>query len=107
MPARLKAVRTGNHLLSDDRHKDIKVDSLRFLVPEKRIELNAFVIMSNHIHLVWQSLVGFTPSNIQASFIKYTVQQLKRSLIKNDAEVLGNFGIPLLAEMFLNISERL
>ena len=27
-------------LLSDDKHKDIIVDSLKFLVTEKRIELN-------------------------------------------------------------------
>lgn len=35
------------HLLKKEKYKDIIVDSLRFLVEEKRIELNAFVIMSN------------------------------------------------------------
>lgn len=82
-----------NHLLRDDRHKDIIIDSLKFLVADKRIELNAFAIMSNHIHLIWQPLVGYTPSDIQASFMKYTAQQLKRSLIKNDAEALANFKV--------------
>ena len=48
---------------------------------------------TNHIHLNWQPLVGFTPSDVQASFIKYTAQQLKRSLIKNDAEAFGNFKV--------------
>ena len=79
------------HLLAEDKHKDIIVDSLKFLVTEKRIELNAFVIMSNHIHLIWQPMFGFTPSNIQASFMKYTAQQLKRSLSKNNIEALGSF----------------
>jgi REP element-mobilizing transposase RayT len=37
-------------VLADDRHKDIIMDSLQYLVNDKRIELNAFVIMSNHIH---------------------------------------------------------
>ena len=82
-----------NHLLGDGRHKDIIIDSLKFLVADKRIELNAFVIMSNHIHLIWQPLVGFMPSDIQASFMKYTAQQLKRSLIKNDTEALANFKV--------------
>ena len=87
-----------NHLLRDNRHKDIIIDSLRFLVDNKRIELNAFVIMSNQFDLptgrqVWQPLVGFTPSDIQASFMKYTAQQLKRSLIKNDAGALNNFKV--------------
>jgi putative transposase len=40
-------------LLGNDNHKDIIIDSLQFLVNDKRIELNAFVIMSNHIHLIW------------------------------------------------------
>lgn len=30
--------------------------------------------MSNHIHQIWQLLSGFTPSDIQASFMKYTAQ---------------------------------
>lgn len=77
-----------NRLLSDNRHKDIIIDSLKFLVTDKRIDLNAFVVMSNHIHLVWQPLDGFTSSDIQAWFMKYTGQQLKRSLIKNDKETL-------------------
>jgi len=67
-------------LLADDKHKDIIIDSLKFLVAEKRIELNAFVIMSNHIHLIWQPMFGLSPSDIQASFMKYTAQQLKRPL---------------------------
>ena len=81
------------HLLEDDKHKDIIVDSLRFLVTEKRIELNAFVLMSNHIHLTWQPMFGFTPADIQSSFMKYTAQQLKRSLAKNDIEQLASFKV--------------
>jgi REP element-mobilizing transposase RayT len=49
--------------------------------------------MSNHIHLIWQPLSGFKPSDIQASFMKYTAQQLKRSLIKNNAEDLAVFKV--------------
>jgi REP element-mobilizing transposase RayT len=86
-------INNWQHLLSDDKHKDIIVDSLKFLVTEKRIELNAFVIMSNHIHLIWQAMFGFTPSDIQASFMKYTAQQLKRSLAKNNTEALETFKV--------------
>jgi REP element-mobilizing transposase RayT len=82
-----------NHLLANDNHKNIIVDSLNFLVTNNRIELNAFVIMSNHIHLIWQPLSGFISSGIQASFMKFTAQQLKRALIKNDVEALSAFKI--------------
>ena len=81
------------HLLADDRHKDTIVNSLKFLVTKKRIELNAFVIMSNHLHLIWQPLFGYTPSNIQASFLKYTGQQLKRSLTENNVSLLADFKV--------------
>ena len=82
-----------NHLLADEKHKNIIVDSLRFLVSDKRIELNAFVIMSNHIHLIWQPLFDFKRSDIQASFMKYTAQQLKHSLIKNNEKMLSVFKV--------------
>ncbi|MGN6341489.1 MAG: REP-associated tyrosine transposase [Ginsengibacter sp.] len=82
-----------NHLLSDDNHKNIIVESLKFLVTDNRIDLNAFIIMSNHIHLIWQPLPGFTSSNIQSSFMKFTAQQLKRSLIKNNIEALSVFKV--------------
>ena len=76
------------HLLTDDRHKDIITNSLNFLVTEKRIVLNAFVIMSNHIHLIWQPLFGFTPSDIQASLMRNTARQLKQSLSQNNEILL-------------------
>ena len=50
MPA-WPTVRTGKLLLKEDKYKDVLIESLRFLVSEKRITLFAFVIMSNHIHL--------------------------------------------------------
>ncbi len=59
-------------LLANEKHKDIIIDSLHFLVNKKRIELNAFVIMNYHLHLIWQVLQSFTPSQNQASFMKYT-----------------------------------
>ena len=80
-------------VLKDDRHKNIIIDSLQFLVNDKRIELNAFVIMSNHIHLIWQALRGFTPSGVQASFMKYTAQQIKRSLQKVSSDKLLDFKV--------------
>ncbi len=80
-------------VLYDDKHKDVIIESLQFLVSEKRIELNAFVIMHNHIHLIWQAMNEFTPSRIQASFMKYTAQQIKRSLIKNNSDTLAGFKV--------------
>ena len=77
-----------NQLLADNNHKNIIIDCLKFLVSNKRVELNAFVIMSNHIHLIWQPLPGFTASEIQSSFMKFTAKQLLISQRKKDSESL-------------------
>lgn len=80
-------------VLANDKHKDIIIESLQFLVKDKRIILNAFVIMRNHIHLIWQPKSGFTLSDIQASFMKYTAHQLKRSLSNNDSAMLEELKV--------------
>ena len=64
-------------LLHEDKYKNIITGSLQFLVQHKRIELNAFVIMNNHIHLIWQPLPRHALKSIQLSFMKFTAQQLK------------------------------
>ena len=81
------------HLLSDSNNKNILIDSLKFLVDQKRIVLNAFVIMSTHFHSIWQPSFGFTPTDIQASFLKHTAKELKRSMEFNNPELLDAFVV--------------
>ena len=69
------------YLLDNDKHKTIITESLRFLVKEKRIVLYAFVVMSNHIHLIWQPFPPFSVKAIQASFMRYTGRQLRAALV--------------------------
>lgn len=78
-------------MLSNNNSKNILIDSLRFLVAEKRVSIYAFAIMSNHFHSIWQPLLGFTPKLIQESFIKHTAKQLKNSLIETDPNYLNEF----------------
>ncbi len=63
------------------------------MVTEKRIEVNAFVIMSNHIHLIWQIQDGYERENVQRDFLKFTSQTIKRDLQKNHPAVLGKFYV--------------
>jgi len=71
-------------LLKENKHKDVIIDSLKFLVEDKRIYLFAFVIMSNHLHSIWQPLYGHSPSSVQAAFLKFTGFQFKNSLLETD-----------------------
>ena len=49
--------------------------------------------MSNLIHLIWKALPEFTPDDNQASFMKYTAQQMKRMLTNDDPVFLEEFKV--------------
>ena len=80
-------------LLQQDKYKDIIVNSLQYMVTNKRITLFAFVIMNNHLHIIWQVLYNEMPTTIQFSFMKYTAQQIKFDLQINDTSLLAQFKV--------------
>jgi hypothetical protein len=76
-------------LLKPDKYKHIIVDSLRFLVAEKRGLCFRYII--NHIHVIWQALGGHSPKEIQLSFMKFTSQMIIKDLTNNHTAVLEKF----------------
>lgn len=80
-------------LLSQDKYKDYIIQSLQYLTINKKITLNAFVIMKNHIHLIWQTLPDSTPEMIQASFMKFTARKIKLDLVQQHSLVLKKFRV--------------
>ena len=81
------------HLLKKDEFKQIIVDSLLFLKKEGSVVVNAFVIMPNHIHLIWHIQDGYKQDKIQMRFLKYTAQQIKFRLIDTNDTMLNNFFV--------------
>ncbi len=86
-------IQEWKHLLAEDKYKQIILDSLGFLASEKRVIINSFVIMSNHIHLIWQAINGYTPQQVQHSFLKFTAQQIKLDLQNNNTDLLEQFRV--------------
>lgn len=80
-------------LLQEDKYKEEIIKSLQFLVQQKRIRLYAFVIMNNHIHLIWQPLPGQTLQTIQHSFLKHTAQEIKLHLQQANINLLEQFKV--------------
>ena len=80
-------------LLQPDKYKDIIINSLSFLTANKRVKVFAFVIMQNHIHLIWQTLPGHTPQAVQRDFLKFTGQQIKFDLLKSNPLFLASFRV--------------
>lgn len=79
------------HLLREDSYKAIIVSSLQFLAEEKRVDSYGFVIMPNHIHLLWKINEGFKRPDVQKDFLKYTAQQIKKELEAKHTACLDQF----------------
>ena len=80
-------------LLKPDKYKAIVTESLAFLVKEKRIQVFGFVIMSNHIHIIWRCMPTDSPSKVQLSFMKYTAQLIIKDLRNFHPQVLAHFMV--------------
>lgn len=59
-------------LFTRKEYKDILLESFKYCQKEKGFILNAFVIMSNHIHLIARAAEGFKLSDIIRDYKKYT-----------------------------------
>ncbi len=81
-------IQQWKHCLKDDRYKDIIVNCLQTMVRNKQIELNAFVIMSNHVHFIWQPLGDLTPAQIHSSFTNFTGKQIKNFIAVLEPDLL-------------------
>jgi putative transposase len=80
------------HLLRPDKYKKVIVDSLNYLVSNGRVDVYAFVIMNNHLHLIWQVQKG-SPAEVQRDFMKFTAQSIKKDLEKHHPDVLRRFEV--------------
>ena len=80
-------------LLSNDTYKDIIISSLQFLVKDGRVIIYGFVIMPNHIHIIWQIQDKYQKASVQQSFLKYTAQQIKLTMITEGNKELENYKV--------------
>jgi putative transposase len=86
-------IQNWKQLLKNDEFKEIIIEGLKFLVNEKRIELSAFVIMSNHVHIIWQPLQQYTLTQIQMSFMTQTAKAIKKKLALENPDILEQLRV--------------
>jgi putative transposase len=80
-------------LLQPDKFKQIIADSLAHLVKAKKIRVYGFVIMPNHIHLIWENITANGKEKPHASFMKFTAHQFLEELKKTDNPILDKFKV--------------
>jgi len=84
--------------LAEDRYKEIIIESLSFLTKANRALIYAFVIMSNHFHVVWQMAGDHKRNNVQRDFLKFTSQQLLK--------IMRNEKLPIMDELAVHAKDR-
>ena len=85
-------------LLQPDKYKEAIVESRRFIVKDQRVIIYGFVIMPNHLHIIWQMRAGIKRDHLQRDFLKHTAQEIKADRMKNHS--------PELKEYLVNAKDR-
>ena len=67
-------------------YKDILIESLKFCQKEKGLELYAYVIMTNHIHLICRAKENFKLSDILRDFKRHTAKHIIKEIKENEQE---------------------
>lgn len=83
-------------------YKDILLDSLRFCQKEKGMEIAAWCIMTNHVHLVFRSVNGVKPELLLGDFKRYTSRKVVKAIIENPKESRKEY----LLSVFKKAAER-
>ena len=77
-------------LFLDDAFKDILIQSLQTLTKQNRLLVFGYVIMPNHLHIIWaENDDNAYKESAKASFFKFTAHQFLKKL-KNENKFLLN-----------------
>lgn len=63
-----------------NEYKDILLQSLSFCQKKKGIEIIAWCIMTNHIHLIFRSIKGQHPSLLLGGFKRFTIKAVIKAI---------------------------
>ncbi len=85
-------------MLSDE-FKQIVINAMRWLVNKKRCKIYGFVIMPNHIHLLWKIEDGFDRAKVQGALLSFTAHEFKKRMSLDDKQ-LKSYQVNLLDENF-------
>jgi REP element-mobilizing transposase RayT len=74
-----------------NEYKDLFLESLQFCQKNKGLEIHAWCIMSNHVHLVFRSINGQNPELLVGDLKRFTSQSIVKSIKENPRESRKEF----------------
>ncbi len=72
-------------------YKDILLQSLSYCQKEKGMEIIAWCIMTNHVHLIFRSIKGQHPSLLLGDFKRFTSKAVVKAIRENPRESRKEF----------------
>ena len=80
------------HLLTDEL-KDIIIGSFQYLTENERAKIYSFVIMPNHIHVIWLPLKPHELMDVKSALLSFTAHRFKLLLKLKDTDTLKNHRV--------------
>jgi len=78
-------------LFNKKEFAQIVIDSLKYITEEDWINIYAFVLMPNHIHLILKFSANHTADQVFRDFHKFTSQQILKIMRKNHLALMNQF----------------
>ncbi|WP_136466038.1 REP-associated tyrosine transposase [Flagellimonas onchidii] len=85
-----------------NQYKDILIESLTFCQTNKGMEIMAWCIMTNHVHLIFRSIAGERPEQLLGDFKRFTSKEIVKAIQDNPKESRKEF----LLEQFKKAAEK-
>jgi len=78
-------------LFSREKYKELIMDSLKFCISNKGLTVHAYVIMTNHIHLIVSAKEGVDLTTVVRDFKRYTAKVIYETLESDQNESRRNW----------------
>ncbi|MFD0931579.1 transposase [Psychroflexus salinarum] len=84
------------YVFTKKEYIDIVLDSLSFCQKHKGMEIAAWCLMTNHVHLIFRSIGGLHPANLLGDFKRFTSKAIVKCIASHPKEnrkefLLGQF----------------
>ena len=71
-------------ILQNNHHKQIILEALKNRVTKGQVTIYAFVIMPNHMHIIWQVHDGIIREDFQRYFLRFTARSILQFMRMNE-----------------------
>ena len=78
-------------MFTRNEYKDLALESLKFCQNNKGMEIYAWCIMTNHLHLIFRSIENQKPELLLGDFKRFTSRNIIKAIQENPKESRKEF----------------